>query len=497
MGTLRSRLTLLLATVLCVSTGLSLVAYLTGSREQNRLETAFEEELSFLAALPAQRARLRDIDLDADSYLLTREGDWLLRRERAIAGYRQRHAELGARLRRDNQVREWALVDRAFDEYISEQDAFLARARRGGLTRAETLKLTLAKDKVDALVGRVSRMGALSYQHLDEQRRAARRATLATFALLLLIGVLGAVAVAVAVSRIIVTPLQRLRDQAAGWALGRPWPHESAAPGEIAELQSAMRAMSIKLNEQFEHERQTSLLKSQLVSGVSHEFNNALAVIHAAHVLLKESERSDAAAPWHDMLSANIRALSGMATNLLNLGRLESGKFHVETSRVELGPLLTDALERLSILGRRKRLAMTLELAPDLPPVSADPDAVALVIANLLTNAFKYTHDGGAVALGAARGRTRRGVRARHRHRRGARGTREHLRRLLPHGTRQARGQGLRRGPGPVADDPGGTRRRFGARQRGGPRLTLLFLAAALRRGGARRGEKGTGGMTC
>jgi signal transduction histidine kinase len=402
--TLRTRLTLLLGTVLCVSTGLSLVAYLTGSREQDRLEAAFVEQLSVLSDLPAQRARLRRIDLDADNYLLTRQEVWLSRRKDAVADYWRWHSQLGARLRHNSQLREWIAVGTASKDYLDAQDAVISRARGGGMTRVEAMRMALAKDKVDDLVERMSRFGVLGYERLDERRRAARDATFATFALVLAIGLLGAVAVSVAASRLLVAPILRLRDQAADWSLGRPWPEPAPPlPGEIGELTRAMRAMADKLNEQFEREHQTSQLKSQLVSGVSHEFNNALAVIHTASALLRETENSDAAAPWHDMLAANIRALSAMATNLLNLGRLESGKFHVETRRVELAPILSGALERLAILGRRKKLTVTLEIPEDLPAASADPDAIALVVANLLTNAFKYTHEGGAVALGSAR----------------------------------------------------------------------------------------------
>ncbi len=402
MRTLRARLALLLATVLTVSTAMSLVAYMTGAREQARLERTFDEELSFLAALPSLRAKLRAIDLDADSYLLTRRPEWLARREAGMAEYRRRHDELRARLRGDDQRREWDAVLAAFDAYAAEQDAALSRARRGILSAAEAQRLTLAKGRIDDLVGRVSRMGGFSYRRLERRRRAAQFATLATFALLLLIGLFGAGAVALAVSNIVVAPLVRLRDQAASWSLGRPWPEFDGTRGEIAELAATMRAMAAKLNEQYERERQAGLLKSQLVSGVSHEFNNALTVIHTAQTLLRDSPNPAEAQPWHDMLAANIRALSAMATNLLNLGRLESGRFQVETSRVDLAPLLRVSLERLSILGQRKRLTMSLDLPEDLPPVEADPDAAALVVANLLTNAFKYTREGGSVTLGAA-----------------------------------------------------------------------------------------------
>jgi signal transduction histidine kinase len=400
---LRTRLTLLLATVLIVSTGLSLVAYVTGSREEDRLEYSFSEQLSFFGDLPVERTRLRQIDLDADNYLITRRTAWLQRRDRAIGEFRRAHLDLAARLGRSPQSDEWRAVGAAFERYVKAQDVAIARAKAGAMTREEALRLSLEKDQVEALVERMSRFSRLGFERLDVERLDARRATLSTFAFVLVMGLFGAVAVSLAASRILVAPILRLRDQAAGWSLGRPWPGaDEATPGEIGELTDAIRAMAAKLNEQFERERQTSALKSQLVSGVSHEFNNALAVIHSAQALLRQTEPSAEAAPWHDMLAANVRALSAMATNLLNLGRLESGRFSVETSRVELGPLLKGALERLSIIGSRKNLTLSLELPPDLPPVSADPDAVGLVVANLLTNAFKYTHEGGAVVLGAA-----------------------------------------------------------------------------------------------
>ena len=401
--TLRARLTALLAVVLCVYTGLSTVAYLTSSRAEDRLETAFAEELSFLADLPAQRSRLRQIDVDSASYLLTRQESWLARRRAAIADFREWQLRLGTRLAPAGpQSLEWAAVGIAFERYIAAQDELLSSVKSGAMTAGEATRMTLARQEIDELIERMVHFGRLGFERLDAQRRAARHATFATFGFILGIGVLGALALAAVISQRIVNPVLRLRDQAARWRLGDEWAFaDGDVPREVHELMEAMRTMSLTLNEQFERERQTNRLKSQLVSGVSHEFNNALSVIHTAHVLLMENDISASDAPWHEMLEANIRALSAMATNLLNLGRLEAGKFDLDMQRVDLPPLLSGTFERLSVIGRRKKLALKLEIPADMPPVLADADALPLVIANLLTNAFKYTPDGGAVTLGA------------------------------------------------------------------------------------------------
>ncbi|HEX4046220.1 MAG TPA: HAMP domain-containing sensor histidine kinase, partial [Elusimicrobiota bacterium] len=397
---LRSRLTTLLAAVLCLYTALSTVAYLTSSRAQDRLETSFTDELAFLADLPAQRARLRRIDVDADSYLLTRADLWLVRRREAIADYREWQARLGTRLPPGSQSTEWNAVGASFDRYVSAQDDMIRRVREGTMTLNEATRLALAKEEVDELIERMVRFGRLGFERLDRQRRAARRAALATFGFILGFGILGAIGLAAAISQIVVDPVLRLRDQAAAWRLGNSWTFaDGDVPREVRELMEAMRTMAHTLNEQFERERQTNRLKSQLVSGVSHEFNNALSVIHTAHILLMENDASPADSPWHEMMEANIRALSAMATNLLNLGRLEAGKFDLDMQRVDLAPLLRGTFERLSVIGRRKKLELKLEAAEGLPGVAADPDALPLVIANLLTNAFKYTPEGGTVSL--------------------------------------------------------------------------------------------------
>lgn len=400
---LRARLTLLLATVLSLFALLSTVAYLTSSREEDRLERAFAEELAFLADMPAQRALVRQIDIDAEDYLLTRKPEWLTRRRAAVLEFRSYHKRMAERLTIPGEIGEWRAIGTLFDRFVAAQDAALEKTRLGAMTRAQAVEAALAKGEVDALLRRMDHFNRIGVERMDAQRGAVRSAAFATFGFIFAIGMLGAIGLSAAVSRMLLAPLLRLRAQAGDWRLGTAWPEAAGdMPREVRELMETMKRMADDLNAQYEREREMSRLKSQLVSGVSHEFNNALSVIHTAHVLLQENDKSPDDAPWHEMLEANIRALSAMAKNLLNLGRMESGKFHVDLQRVDLEPLLKGTLDRLAVIARRKSLEARLEVPADLPGVAADPEALALVVANLLSNAFKYTPERGTVTVSAA-----------------------------------------------------------------------------------------------
>lgn len=400
---LRARLTIVLASTLAMFAMISTVSFLTHSKAEDRLSQAFADQLMVLTELPNHRNQLRRVDAFADNYLTTRDPVWLIRRDVAAQNFIETHRRIGAMIHDQEERAEWNDIGREFKLFDAAQKKLFQLARSGKLNRVESIRQAIDNETVDRHIERMSHFGRLSFDHLDAQRRATRTAALLTFAVMLGFGILGSVAVAAGVSQIIVAPVRRLRAQAATWKLGEPWMLDvTEGAVEIQDLMGAMHAMADQLNTQFERERQAGRLKSQLVSGVSHEFNNALAVIHTAHALLKETEQGTAeSAPWHEMLAANIRALSTMATNLLNLGRLEAGKFSLDIKRVDAAALLAGAVSRLEILATRKKLSVKVDLPGEPLPCACDPDALSLVVTNLFTNAVKYTHEGGTITMGA------------------------------------------------------------------------------------------------
>jgi two-component system phosphate regulon sensor histidine kinase PhoR len=92
------------------------------------------------------------------------------------------------------------------------------------------------------------------------------------------------------------------------------------------------------------------------------------------------------------------KRLTVLINDFLDLQRLEAGQVEVSIAPVDMCTAVRRALE---VLGHDAEHPMQLDLAPDLPRVLADADRLQQVLLNLLSNARKYSPDGGAITLAA------------------------------------------------------------------------------------------------
>lgn len=235
----------------------------------------------------------------------------------------------------------------------------------------------------------------------------AERTSREGLGLILLAGLAASAALSMVLSRYITGPISMLAQYAAEWKPGQPWncPAPSVSP-ELDSLFGQVKQLVGHLNEEYQKQRDMNALKSQFVSLVSHELNNAMSVIHAASFSLEELDpepRNEKRQKMYLMIHRQISSFSTAISNLLNAGRLESGRLALHKKKMEMADVLKSGLGLLELLYEEKRLDVSLAL-PDTPAaVFADPDALTLVVTNLLSNAIKYTPPGGSIALGIAR----------------------------------------------------------------------------------------------
>jgi two-component system, sensor histidine kinase and response regulator len=96
--------------------------------------------------------------------------------------------------------------------------------------------------------------------------------------------------------------------------------------------------------------------------------------------------------------------LLGLINNILDLSKVESGRFDLEVVDFDLSAVLEKAIEIMSVRAQAKGLSLASEVLPDVPArLSGDPDRLRQLLINLIGNALKFTERGG-VSLRVERG---------------------------------------------------------------------------------------------
>ncbi|MEO8484458.1 MAG: response regulator [Acidobacteriota bacterium] len=147
-------------------------------------------------------------------------------------------------------------------------------------------------------------------------------------------------------------------------------------------------------------------LKDDFLSRVSHELRSPLTAIKGFTTLLLSGVVGDLNAEqreYEEIVVKNIEQLQSMIDDLLDVTRLGSGKLTVLEERVSLSDAVTDACNTLNGAARTAGITLSTDLPPDLPPAYADPLRVRQVLIILIDNAIKFTPQGGAITVRAAR----------------------------------------------------------------------------------------------
>jgi two-component system, NtrC family, sensor histidine kinase KinB len=150
--------------------------------------------------------------------------------------------------------------------------------------------------------------------------------------------------------------------------------------------------------------RQQDEMKKDLISTASHQLKTPLTSIRMAiHLLLEERVGALTEKQVELLLAAREDSdrLHNIVNNLLDIGRIESGRAEMQFQKVSPHVMTLDAIEPFRRPSEDQGVTMNVELPADLPEVWVDPHRVNHVFANLLSNALKYTSPGGKVTVSA------------------------------------------------------------------------------------------------
>ena len=174
---------------------------------------------------------------------------------------------------------------------------------------------------------------------------------------------------------------------------------QSALAIQNAGLFAELAAKSRQLEEASRH-------KSEFLANMSHELRTPLnAVIGFTEVLLERyfgelNEKQDEY--LRDVLSSGQHLLS-LINDILDLSKVEAGRMELEVGTFDLEHALQSGLVMVKERATKKGIELMLELAEPVGRVEADERKVKQVLFNLLTNAVKFTSEGGRVTVSARR----------------------------------------------------------------------------------------------
>ena len=167
----------------------------------------------------------------------------------------------------------------------------------------------------------------------------------------------------------------------------------------IAELEQA-KANSDEARRRAE---EANLAKSRFLATMSHELRTPLNAILGFSEVMKGELFGKHAVPAYKEYSDDIHSsgqhLLMLINEILDLSRVEAGRYELREEPVALAHVVEDCLHLLSLRAKKRDIVMKEAIEPQLPRLWGDERAVRQVTLNLLTNAIKFTPQGGVVTV--------------------------------------------------------------------------------------------------
>lgn len=168
----------------------------------------------------------------------------------------------------------------------------------------------------------------------------------------------------------------------------------------VVERTTELAAANEALQKEVEERRKAEVLKDELVATVSHELRTPLSsLLGFAELMLDRNFDSTQQREFLEIIHNETLRLTQLINDFLDLQRIESGRMKYDFAGVDMASLLREASAIYGLDASHHRFAMDVQ--PDLPAAHADPDRIRQVLANLCSNAVKFSPDGGPIVIRA------------------------------------------------------------------------------------------------
>ena len=178
-------------------------------------------------------------------------------------------------------------------------------------------------------------------------------------------------------------------------ALIRNTTDRKTAEDQLKEFAKELQHKNEQLADALIAAREATRFKSRFLANMSHEIRTPMNGVLGMTELLLETPLSEEQADYARAVRESCHSLIGLVDDVLDLSKMESGKFAIEHVNFDLRAAIEEAAKPHAAAAQSKGIEMTSDLAPNLPQVvRGDQGRFRQILGNLLANAVKFTERG-------------------------------------------------------------------------------------------------------
>ncbi len=144
-------------------------------------------------------------------------------------------------------------------------------------------------------------------------------------------------------------------------------------------------------------------VKSEFLANMSHELRTPLNAIIGFSEMIKlfGEAKPEKTGEYAGLIHHAGRHLLDIISDILDISKIESGRFELDLEEVPLSEIIASCVNIVEGRVAQKKQELKLKLAQDLPEIRADATRIKQILINLLSNAHKFTPEGGRIVLAA------------------------------------------------------------------------------------------------